>query len=82
MVLIKTSERFSGRTSFKKHPLGLFSYWESVFREDLSLYNWSLQVRDAAVLRRLVGFAAGVGGRDDGLADPGGGFGAFVNLIL
>ena len=48
---------------------------------NVRLERW-LQVRDAAVLRRLVGFAAGVGGRDDGLADPGGGFGAFVNLIL
>ena len=29
-----------------------------------------LQVRDAAVLRGIVGFSAGVGGRHDGLADP------------
>ena len=29
-----------------------------------------LQVRDAAVLRGLVGFSAGVGGRHDGLSDP------------
>ena len=29
-----------------------------------------IQVRDAAVLRGLVGFSAGVGGRHDGLSDP------------
>ena len=42
-VLIRTAARFSGRTLFKKHPSGLpedlFSYWESIFREDLFLYN-------------------------------------------
>ena len=46
-VLMRTSVRFSRRTDFMEQHLGLpkviFPYWESVFQEDLFLYNWSLE---------------------------------------